>query len=79
MVYCYCRREGVKPVLELETKNGAILADDDLVSMLFCGGSNQAEELQAKVIKRNLAPLSDRYEEACVHLNIGNYSVVFYC
>lgn len=66
-----CRREGVKPILELETKNGAILADDDLVSMLFSAGSNQAEELQANVIKTKLAPLADRYEEACVHMNLG--------
>lgn len=65
----FSRREGVKPSLELETKNGAILAEEDLVGMLFPTGSVQAEELKATITKKSLPPLIDRYEEACHQAN----------
>lgn len=65
------RREGIRPTLELETKNGAILADEDLVSMLFPMGSMHAEELKATILKRTLPPLLDRYDEACVQNGTG--------
>lgn len=61
----------MKPTLELETKNGAILADDDLVSILFTTGSTQAEEVQATIVHSNLPSLNERYKDACSHLNIG--------
>lgn len=64
----FARREGIKPLLELETKNGAILAEEDLLSMLFPIGTTQAEELNATILKRSLPPLIDRYEEACVQI-----------
>lgn len=67
------RREGIKPSLELETKNGAILAEEDLVSMLFPAGSVQAEELKATITKRSLPPLVDRYEEACHQTNTSTH------
>lgn len=58
----------MKPSLELETKNGAILAEEDLLSMLFPIGSTQAEELKATILKRSLPPLTERYEEACIQM-----------
>lgn len=66
----YCKKEFMKPKLELECKNGAALAEDDYLSILFPNGSLQAEEVLAKVLKWNLPPLIERYKEACVALNI---------
>lgn len=59
------------PLLELQTKNGALLANDDLLSLLFPMGSYQAEEVEAKIIKWNLMPLLDRYKDACQDLELG--------
>lgn len=61
----------MKPLLELETKNGAVLADDDFVCILFSMGQTQAEEVQAKILKWNTPPIADRYKEACENMNEG--------
>lgn len=59
------------PILELETKNGALLANDDLLSLLFPMGAYQAEEIEARIIKYNIMPLVDRYKDACQDLELG--------
>ncbi|XP_031348288.1 tonsoku-like protein [Photinus pyralis] len=61
----FSRKECMKPDLELETKNGAVLADDDFISVLFSAGLSHAEEVEARITKWNLLPLSERYAEAC--------------
>lgn len=61
--------------MELATRNGAILADEDLVSMLFPLGSTLAEELKATILKKSLPPLLDRYEEACVQTKTSMFVV----
>ncbi|CAH0548154.1 unnamed protein product [Brassicogethes aeneus] len=64
----YASKEYMRPTLELETKSGAILADDDLLSLLFPMGSMQAEQVEARVLKWSLPPLIDRYRESCAHM-----------
>ncbi|XP_008200216.1 tonsoku-like protein isoform X2 [Tribolium castaneum] len=61
----YAKKQYIVPTLELETKNGAVLADDDPISLLFPMGGTQAEEVEARIVKSNLPPLIDRYKEAC--------------
>ncbi|KAK5642065.1 hypothetical protein RI129_008232 [Pyrocoelia pectoralis] len=61
----FSRKECMKPNLELETKNGAVLADDDFISVLFSAGLTLAEEVEARITKWNLLPLVERYVEAC--------------
>lgn len=58
-------------MLELETKNGAILGDDDFVNILFSSRTNQGEEVVARIVKSNLLPLFDRYLEVCLRSNTG--------
>ena len=71
----YARKEYMVPTLELETKNGAILADDDPISVLFPMGATQAEEVEARIVKWNVPPLIDRFKEACQDMGIGKYSI----
>ncbi|KAK4876754.1 hypothetical protein RN001_009260 [Aquatica leii] len=66
----YSRKECMKPDLELETKNGAILADEDLISVLFSAGVTHGEEVEARIVKCNVLPLAERYSEACALENI---------
>ncbi|KRT81298.1 Ankyrin repeat-containing protein [Oryctes borbonicus] len=70
----FCRKEGMTPVLELETKNGAVLAEDDNVSILFPLGVTLAEEINATVVKWNVPSFIQRYKEACNALNIAENS-----
>lgn len=65
------RKECIKPTLELETTNGAMLAEDDFVSILFSLNSPKAEEVIAKIISWNIPSILDRYKEACTVLNKG--------
>ncbi|KAF5305638.1 hypothetical protein FQR65_LT07719 [Abscondita terminalis] len=66
----YSKKEYMKPELELETKNGAVLADEDLISVLFSAGITHAEEVEARITKCNILPLADRYAEVCALENI---------
>lgn len=59
--------EGVEPKLSLLTEDGALLAPDDPVTLLL-----SASEVHASVSAWNLAPLTQRYREACASLKIGN-------
>lgn len=61
----------MKPTLELETLNGAVLADNDVISVLFPCGQLQTEELQAKIVQWNSLSLLERYQEACQNANNG--------
>lgn len=65
----------MKPVLELETKNGAVLAEDDKVGMLFPLGVTSAEEVNATIVKWNVPPLIQRYKEACIAMHAGVYYI----
>lgn len=67
----YAKKEYIVPTLELETRNGAILADDDPVSLLFPMGTSQADEVVARVVKKSLPALIERYKEACQDRKIG--------
>ncbi|GJQ70821.1 hypothetical protein Trydic_g748 [Trypoxylus dichotomus] len=67
----FCRKEGMTPVLELETKNGAVLAEDDNISILFPLGVTLAEEINATIVRWNVPSFTQRYKEACIALNIG--------
>ncbi|XP_030749323.1 tonsoku-like protein isoform X2 [Sitophilus oryzae] len=66
----YASKEYMKPTLELETVSGAVLADDDLLSLLFPMGSTQAEKVIAKVTEWSLPPLIDRYMDTCHHMSL---------
>lgn len=66
----------MKPILELETKNGALLAEDDHVSILFPLGVTQSEEVNAIVVKWNVPPLIERYKEACNVMDIGTLLII---
>lgn len=75
ILFCF-RKECMKPILELETSNGAVLGDDDVISILFSCGQAQVEELQARVLKWNLPSLLERYEEACQNATCRNYNLM---
>lgn len=65
------RKEGTKPQLELETTSGALLSDEDPLSLLFPLGALQAEPVIGKIVKMSLPPLVDRYKEACTQMDTG--------
>ncbi|XP_018566528.1 tonsoku-like protein [Anoplophora glabripennis] len=60
----YARKECSRPTLELETTTGALLSDEDPLSLLFPLGAMQAEPVVGRVVKLSLPPLVDRYKEA---------------
>ncbi|XP_018325905.1 tonsoku-like protein isoform X3 [Agrilus planipennis] len=62
----YARKELVRPVLDLETKNGAVLAEDDFVSILFPAGNIQSEEIQARIVRWDIPSLVERFRESCI-------------
>uniref|UniRef100_A0A6P7GLY6 Tonsoku-like protein n=1 Tax=Diabrotica virgifera virgifera TaxID=50390 RepID=A0A6P7GLY6_DIAVI len=57
-----------KPQLELETTTGALLSDEDPLSLLFPLGTTQAEPVVGKIVRRFETPLVDRYRDACLHM-----------
>ncbi|XP_047113180.1 tonsoku-like protein isoform X1 [Schistocerca piceifrons] len=59
----YYSLEGLRPTLTLQTSDGALLAEDDPISLIT--GSN---ELIASVVSWNLPPLTERYVEAAASL-----------
>lgn len=65
-------KEGILPTLQLETKDGAILVNEDPLSIVFLSPT-QPEEVQSTVLSWNLPPLPERYLEACNILKIGKY------
>lgn len=67
----FFRKEYMMPTLELESNSGAILADDDPLSLLFPMGTTHSEQLRAKIIKWSVPPLVERYREACRDMTIG--------
>ncbi|XP_022917423.2 tonsoku-like protein [Onthophagus taurus] len=70
----YSRKECMKPSLELQTKSGAILAEDDPINILFLLGSTQCEEIIGNVLKWNIQPILERYKESCVSLGLNENS-----
>ncbi|CAG9860437.1 unnamed protein product [Phyllotreta striolata] len=65
----YAKKEGSKPCLELETITGALLSNDDPLSLLFPLGSRQAEIIVGRISKFHVILLADRYREACTNMN----------
>lgn len=70
--YIY-RKEGTKPQLDLETTTGAILSDEDPLSLLFPLGAMKAEPVIGKIVKMSLPPLAERYKEACSQMDTGEF------
>ncbi|XP_072384956.1 tonsoku-like protein [Diabrotica undecimpunctata] len=64
----YARKECSKPQLELETTTGALLSDEDPLSLLFPLGTTQAEPVVGKIVKLFETPLVGKYREACSHM-----------
>ncbi|XP_057663004.1 tonsoku-like protein isoform X1 [Diorhabda carinulata] len=64
----YARKECSKPCLELETASGALLCDEDPLSLLFPLGTTQAEPVVGRIIKLYATPLVERYKEVCSHM-----------
>ncbi|XP_017786274.1 PREDICTED: tonsoku-like protein isoform X1 [Nicrophorus vespilloides] len=64
----FYKKEAIKPVIELETNNGAMLCEDDLISILFPFGVTTSEEVLGKVIKWNIPPIQERYKDSCATL-----------
>ena len=58
----------MRPVLSLATQDGAMLAPEDIVSMVFCNN----ETVHASVESWDLTPLPQRYSEACKALSAGS-------
>lgn len=58
-----------RPTLELETKNGAILSNNDLINVLFPFDAIESEIVNAKVIKWDLPPLINRYKQISMEMN----------
>lgn len=65
MHFC-CSVEGLQPSLSLVTRDGALLSEDDPVSLVI--GS---EEVLSNVISWNIPPLTERYMDACHSLKSG--------
>lgn len=61
-----CSIEGVQPSLNLLTSDGAILADEDPLSLVI-----GPAELQASITSWNLPPVGERYIECCSQLKTG--------
>ena len=61
----------MKPFLELETKQGALLMDEDPVSVLFPPNCTTTEEITARVLKYDSHSLLERYNEACQDTKSG--------
>ncbi|XP_050506966.1 tonsoku-like protein [Diabrotica virgifera virgifera] len=64
----YARKECSKPELELETTTGALLSDEDPLSLLFPLGTTQAEPVVGKIVKLFETPLVGKYRDACSHM-----------
>lgn len=62
----YFSLEGIAPVLNLMTADGALLDTDDPLSIVL-----NENEVCASITSWNLAPLVDRYKEACSASNTG--------
>lgn len=60
------RKEGVKPEIQLETKEQAILDPKDPLEMLL-----GCEELYSTVLSWHLPPVVDRYKDACETVKSG--------
>lgn len=61
----YQNLEGVSPVLNITTEDGALLDVNDPISIVL-----NSKEVCASVLSWNLAPLIDRYKEACLAANV---------
>lgn len=70
-VIFHFRKEYTKPTLELETTSGALLSDEDPLSLLFPLGAVQAEPVVGRIVKLSLPSLVDRYKDICSHSSIG--------
>uniref|UniRef100_A0A6P7G8T4 Tonsoku-like protein n=1 Tax=Diabrotica virgifera virgifera TaxID=50390 RepID=A0A6P7G8T4_DIAVI len=74
----YARKECSKPELELETTTGALLSDEDPLSLLFPLGTTQAEPVVGKIVKLFETPLVGKYRDACSHMKEGiNCSLLY--
>lgn len=62
--------EGIAPVLNLMTAEGALLDTNDPLSIVL-----NENEVCASITSWNLAPLVDRYKEACSASNTGTKSL----
>lgn len=58
--------EGIAPVLNLMTADGALLDTEDPLSIVL-----NESEVCASITSWNLAPLVDRYKEACSASSTG--------
>ncbi|KAK3086523.1 hypothetical protein FSP39_019578 [Pinctada imbricata] len=65
----YYKLVGLRPILSLRTKDGAILTFDDPLSLVI--SSN--EEIEGNVENWDLPPVTERYDQACKTLNIVGY------
>nr|XP_023029689.1 tonsoku-like protein [Leptinotarsa decemlineata] len=72
----YARKECSKPSLELETTTGALLSDDDPLTLLFPFGATKAEPVVGRIIEMSLPSLIDRYKEACTHAKTATNATV---
>ncbi|KAL1517241.1 hypothetical protein ABEB36_001030 [Hypothenemus hampei] len=66
----YESKQFIKPVLELETTNGAILDDNDSLGLLFPMGHSSAEKIVGKVVEWSLTSLLERYKETCHNMGV---------
>ncbi|XP_064646100.1 tonsoku-like protein [Lineus longissimus] len=69
VVQRYYNLHGLRPIISLKTKDGAMLSPDDFVSFVL----DTNEELEATFQGWDLKPLKNRYKEACQVLNAIPY------
>ncbi|PSN40124.1 Tonsoku-like protein [Blattella germanica] len=67
----FSNMEGLHPTLKLLTNDGAILSDDDPIS-LVCN-----EEIVSEVTSWNIPPLTNRYLESCKTLHVKPDDVIY--
>lgn len=58
---------GLNPVLSLQTADGAVLNEDDMIDFLFRDG----DKIVGEMVKWDLQPLPERYSNLCRQLEVG--------
>lgn len=61
--------KGVKPVLRLTTRDGAIFENSDPLSLAF----NENAAISSTVLEWVMPPLAQRYIETCAQNKISNF------
>ena len=66
----YYSQKGIRPKITLSTAEGAILDENDKLSMVL---SKDQEQVIASVKEWELPPITERYKQSCISLGVNEY------